>query len=47
MFRYKRIIGDRLRSRSPERQQTEALIAVDILNRMAAFGMPNSVAIRE
>ena len=47
MFRYKRIIGDRLRSRSPERQQTEAMIGVNILNRMTTLGMPDSVAIRE
>ncbi len=44
MFRFKRIIGDRLRSRSPERQQTEAKIGVNILNRMTTLGLtPNSV----
>jgi hypothetical protein len=43
MFRFKRIIGDRLRSRSPERQQTEAMIGVNILNRITALGMPDSV----
>ncbi len=47
MFRYKRIVGDRLRSRLPERQQTEAMIRVSILNRMTTLGMPDSVAIRE
>jgi hypothetical protein len=43
MFRYKHIIGDRLRSRSPERQQTEAMIGVNILNRITTLGMPDSV----
>ncbi len=47
MFRYKRIIGDCLRSRSPERQQTEAMLGVNILNRMTTLGMPDSAAIRE
>ena len=46
MLRFKRIIGDRLRSKSPEGQQTEAMIAVSILNRMTALGTPSSVAIR-
>jgi len=46
MFRFKGIIGDRLRSRSPEQQQTEAMIAVNILNRMTTLGMPESVAVR-
>ncbi len=46
MFRFKGIIGDRLRSRSPERQQTEAMIAVNILNRMTTLGKPLSVAVR-
>jgi len=45
MFRFKRIIGDRLRSRSPERRQTEAMIGVNALNRMTALGMPFSVAV--
>jgi hypothetical protein len=44
-FRYKRVLGDRLRSRVPERQQTEAMIAVNILNRMTILGMPESVAV--
>jgi hypothetical protein len=43
MFRFKRIIGDRLRSRSSERQQTEAMIGVNILNRITTLGMPDSV----
>jgi hypothetical protein len=46
MFRYKRIIGDRLRSRSSEGQRIEGLIGVNILNRMTVLGMPESVAIR-
>ena len=44
-FRYKSIIGDRLRARSQRGQQTEAVIACNVLNRMAALGRPNSYAI--
>ena len=45
MFRFKRILGDHLRSRSPDGQKTEAMIGVNILNRMTALGMPESVAV--
>jgi hypothetical protein len=45
VFRFKRIIGDRLRSRSLEGQNTEAMIGVKLLNRMTALGMPDSVAV--
>jgi len=44
-FRYKTIIGDRLRARHPESQRREALIACNILNRMAALGPPDSFSI--
>jgi IS5 family transposase len=44
-FRYKSIIGDRLRTRHPESQRLEALIACNILNRMAELGRPDSFAI--
>jgi IS5 family transposase len=44
-FRYKSIIGDRLRARNPESQVSEAIIACNILNRMAGLGMPESIAI--
>ena len=46
MFRYKRILGDRLRSRTPEGQRIEAMIGVAVLNRITLLGMPESVAIR-
>ena len=46
MFRYKRIVGDRLRARTFERQKREAMIGVDIVNRMTVLGMPESQAIR-
>jgi len=42
--RFKRIIGRRLRSRDWTRQQTEARLGCQILNRMAALRMPMSVA---
>jgi hypothetical protein len=45
-FRYKTIIGPGLRSRHPEAQEAEAVIACNILNRMTDLGMPGSLAIR-
>jgi len=44
-FRYKSIIGDRLRARHLKSQQAEALIACNILNRMTELGRPESFAI--
>jgi transposase len=44
-FRYKTIIGPRLRARHRESQQAEAIIACNILNRMTALGRPESFAI--
>ncbi len=44
-FRYKSIIGDRLRARHPKSQEAEALIACNILNRMTELGRPESFAI--
>lgn len=46
MYRFKQILGGRLRSRTPKSQQTEAMIGVNILNRMTELGMPDSQAIR-
>ena len=40
MFRYKRIVGDRLRYRTPEGQRIEATIGVAVLNRITIPGMP-------
>ena len=45
MYRYKRIIGDRLRAQHREAQEKEALIAVSVINRMTALGMPESVKV--
>ena len=45
MYRYKRIIGDRLRTQHRESQKREALIAVNVINRMTALGMPESAKI--
>ena len=45
MFRYKRIIGDALRARKTHAQKREAMIAVNVINRMTALGMPQSVAV--
>ncbi len=44
-FRYKSIIGDRLRARHPKAQEAETLIACNVLNRMTALGRPASYAI--
>jgi IS5 family transposase len=43
-FRYKSIIGDRLRARHPKSQEAEALMACNILNRMITLGKPESCA---
>ena len=44
-FRYKSILGDRLRARTTGAQETEALIACKALNRMFELGRPASVAV--
>ncbi len=43
--RWKRVIGDGLRSRTDGRQATEVAIAADVLNRMLELGCPNYVRI--
>ena len=43
--RYKRVIGDTLRSQTDRRQATEVAIAVGVLNRMLELGRPASVRI--
>ena len=44
-FRYKSIIGDGLRARSPAGQRSEAVLGCEILNRMIALGRPVSYRI--
>jgi hypothetical protein len=44
-FRYKSIIGDGLRAKSPAGQVSEAILGCQILNRMTAFGRPTSYGI--
>ncbi len=44
-FRYKSIIGDSLRARSPAGQGSEAVLGCEILNRMTAIGRPASYSI--
>jgi len=41
--RFKRVIGDALRSRTDRRRATEVAIAVDALNRMLELGRPSYV----
>jgi IS5 family transposase len=44
-FRFKTIIGDRLRARGADAQEVEARLACDMLNRMTDLGRPESHAI--
>ena len=44
-FRYKSIIGNGLRARSPAGQGSEAVLACNILNRMTELGRPASYRI--
>ena len=41
--RFKRVIGNRLRSRTDQRQTTEMTVAVAVLNRMLELGRPEYV----
>ena len=43
--RFKRVIGDGLRSRTDERRATEVSVAVHALNRMLELGRPNYVRV--
>jgi len=43
--RYKRVIGNGLRSRTDERRATEVDVVVHVLNRMLELGCPNYVRI--
>jgi hypothetical protein len=45
-YRYKRILGRHLRARDPDRQEVEVRLSCNVLNRLAATGMPESYAIR-
>ena len=45
MFRYKKIIGNNMKSRSLENQVIESEISVNILNRMTAMGMPKTIEV--
>ena len=45
-FRYKRLLGSRLRARDPGNQRAEARLACKILNRMLQLGAPKSQPIR-
>jgi hypothetical protein len=41
--RWKRVIGDALRSQTDARQATEVAVAVNVLNHMLEMGSPNYV----
>ncbi|MBP2316127.1 hypothetical protein J2852_005492 [Azospirillum soli] len=43
--RFKRVIGDALRSHTEGAQATEIVVAVEVLNRMLDFGRPKSVRV--
>ena len=44
-FRYKSIIGDGLRARTPDGRAVEALLACNMLNAMTDIGRPASYAV--
>ena len=44
-FRYKSIIGEALRARSPGGQEAETLLSCNVLNQMTELGRPNSYSI--
>ena len=46
VFRYKSILGQRMRSRSLEGQRREVQLAARILNTMTSLGMPDSVRVK-
>jgi hypothetical protein len=43
--RWKRVIGDGLRSQTDRRQEAEVAISVDVLNRMLELGRPEYVRV--
>ena len=43
--RWKRVIGDGLRSRTDERRATEVAVAAHVLNRMLGLGRPSYVRV--
>ena len=43
--RYKRVIGDTLKSRDDDRRMTEVAIAVKSLNRMRELGQPKFIRV--
>src|SRR5271156_2615114 len=46
MYRYKTVVGRRLRARTLSNQRTEAKIGCNVLNRMTTLGMPATIRIR-
>ena len=46
MFRYKTLIGPRLRARTLATQKVEAKMACAVINRMTQLGMPSSQRVR-
>jgi hypothetical protein len=45
-YRYKQIIGERMRAKNDDAQKREAAIGCAILNRMLEMGEPLSYAVR-
>jgi IS5 family transposase len=45
MFRFKRIFGDKMRSRNFKNQEAEALVKVLVLNKLTELGMPVSAKV--
>jgi len=45
IFRYKNNIGDKLRSKTDDRQEVEVTLGIHLLNQMTKLGMPESVRV--
>jgi len=45
IYRYKQIIGPKLKARELSRQGTESRISCIVLNKMMSLGMPDSIRI--
>ncbi len=45
MYRFKSILGDKLTSRTQDRQSTQVSVRVAVLNKMTLLGMPKTVAV--
>ena len=45
MYRFKTILGDKLTSRTQDRQNTQVSVRIAVLNTMTLLGMPKTVVV--